>query len=121
MERKVNKLIYWTPRILSILFIIFLALMSLDVITPGLSIGKILLGLLMHNIPAIILLIVVIVSWKYEIVGGIAFLLSGFLYIIFSAKAGIPWYLVLAWSLQISGISFIIGGMFLYNWIKKKQ
>src|SRR3989344_1376326 len=77
---KVNKFIFWTPRVLSILFIIFLALMSLDVLEGNYGFWRTILGLFMHNIPAIILLIVLIVSWKYEIIGGISFILAGILY-----------------------------------------
>ena len=46
-----NKFIYWAPRILSIIFILFLAMFSLDVITPDASFGEIIVGLFMHNIP----------------------------------------------------------------------
>jgi len=54
---------------------------SLDVFSPGLSASQILIGLLMHNIPVFVLMIILIISWKYEIIGGIAFLLAGLLYI----------------------------------------
>jgi len=81
MDKKINKFIYWTPRILSIIFICFLTLFSFDVISPELSFGQIVLGLFMHNIPVFILLIVLIISWKHEIVGGVALILAGILYI----------------------------------------
>ncbi len=121
MERKVSKFVYWTPRILSILFMIFLAMFSLDAITPEASPEQIALGLLMHNLPVIALLIVLIVSWKYEIVGGIAFILAGVLYVIMTANAGIPWYLAFSWSPTIAGPAFFIGILFMLNWFKKKH
>ena len=82
MKKKISKFVYWTPRILSIIFIFFLALMSLDVFEGNYGFWGTITGLFMHNIPAMILLIVLIISWKYEIVGGIAFILAGLLYII---------------------------------------
>ncbi|MGE5627972.1 MAG: hypothetical protein ACM3X7_07615 [Solirubrobacterales bacterium] len=121
MKRKVNKYIYWTPRILSILFVAFLAMFSLDVITPEANALQIALGLFIHNIPALILLIIVIISWKREIVGGIAFILAGFMYIIFSARSGIPWYLALSWSLTIALPAIIVGILYMLCWFKKKQ
>lgn len=121
VKRKVNRYLYWAPRILSILFIVFLAIFSLDVITPEASFTEIVIGLLMHNIPAIVLLIIVIISWKHEIVGGIAFILAGVLYIIFASRVGIPWYLALSWSLTIAGPAFLIGILFMINWFKNKQ
>lgn len=121
MERKVGKFIYWTPRVLSILLIIFLALFSLDVFSPGSTTKEIIIGLFMHNIPSLILLIVLIISWKYEIVGGIAFILAGILYIVFAFNSTISWYLVLSWSLIIAGPAFFIGILFIINWFKRKS
>lgn len=121
---KTNKFIYWIPRILSIVFIAFLALFSLDVITPDLSFWQIVLGLLIHNIPVFILIIILIIAWHCEIVGGITFILAGILYLIFVLKTilvnGFQWY-YLAWAIQISGIAFFIGIMFYIGWIKKKK
>lgn len=115
-----NKFIYWTPRILSIIFILFLALMSLDVFSPELNFWQILIALLMHNIPALILLIVLLISWKHEIVGGISFILAGLLYIIMLMRRPFEWYM-LSWIIQISGVAFFIGILFLIGWFKKKK
>ena len=124
MEKRLNRFIYWTPRILSIIFICFLALMSLDVFGMGLSFWQTMGALFMHNIPVFILLIVLLISWKYEIVGGIAFILAGIFYIamilINSIATGFEWY-YLSWAVQISGVAFIIGILFLIGWFKKKK
>ena len=120
MKKKTGKFIYWTPRILSIMFIFFLALMSLDVFGTGLSFWQTILALLMHNIPVFILLIVLLISWKYEIAGGIAFILAGLLYIVLLMRKLFEWYM-LVWSLQIAGPAFLIGILFLMNWFKKKK
>ena len=117
---KVPRWIYWTPRILSILFLCFLTIFSLDVFEPGLSAGQIALGLFVHNIPVLILLVVLIIAWKYEIVGGIAYILAGLAYII-STAIRVPWYLVISWSMIIAGPAFFIGILFLVNWYKKKK
>ena len=124
LTEKIGKFVYWAPRILSILFIIFLALMSLDVFSPELNFWQTMFALFMHNIPALILLIILLISWKYEIVGGIVFNLAGITYLIgvliTSLKSGFEWY-HLAWIIQISGIAFFIGIMFIICWIKKKK
>jgi hypothetical protein len=120
MRKKINQFIYWTPRILSILFLLSLVIFSLDVFEPGLSLSQILLGLFMHNIPVFILLIILWISWKYEIVGGIAFILAGSLYIsILFMNSEFQWYM-LSYSLIIAGPAFLIGILFLINWFKKK-
>lgn len=120
MVKKISKFIYWTPRILSIIFICFLTSFSFDVILPGLSLKQIITGMLLHNVPTFILIAVLVIAWKYEIVGGIAFITAGLLYIIFTARAEIAWYIKLSWSLTISGPAFIIGVLFLMNWYKKR-
>ncbi len=119
-KKGVSRWIYWTPRILSILFLCFLAIFSLDVFSPGMSVSQIAIGLFMHNIPVFILLIVLLVSWKHEIVGGIVFILAGLLYIV-SAFMRVPWYLAISWSTTIAGPAFFIGILFLMNWFKKKR
>ncbi len=122
MERKVSSFIYWAPRVASILFIIFLSLFSLDVISPELSLSQIFLGLLIHNIPVFVLIIVLIISWKYEIVGGIAYIAAGLLYIGMTfIQAEIPWYIALSWSMTIALPAIIIGVLFMINWRKKRN
>jgi len=120
MPKQINKYLYWTPRILSILFILFLTLFSLDVFSPELKWWEIALGLLIHNIPSLILTLILIITWKHEIVGGIAFILAGLLYIALLFKSPFEWFMLI-WALQISGIAFLIGALFLVNWFQKKK
>jgi hypothetical protein len=118
-NKRVN-LLYWTPRILSIIFILFLAMFSLDVFEPGLTIGQIATGLFMHNIPALFLILILIISWKYEIVGGIAFILAGLFYVLtLATKPKFELYM-LSWSITIAGPALLIGFLFIKNWLDKK-
>ncbi|KKW39414.1 hypothetical protein A2454_04005 [Candidatus Peribacteria bacterium RIFOXYC2_FULL_55_14] len=124
MGKKTSTFIYWAPRILSILFLLFLAAMSLDVFSMELNFWQTAVALFMHNIPVLILLVILIFSWKYEIVGGVAFILAGIFYIALvsmtALKTGFEWYYV-AWAAQISGVAFFIGILFLIGWSKKKR
>lgn len=115
------KIIYWLPRILSIFFILFLMLFSLDVIEPGRTLPEILVGLFMHNLPALFLALVLTLSWKkYPILGGIIFILAGLAYIILLATGkNFEWYM-LSWFLIISGSAFLIGFLFLLSSKKTK-
>lgn len=115
----VSNFVYWTPRVLGIFFVIFLGLMSLDVFN-GAGFWETAVGLFMHNIPALILLVVLIISWKREIVGGVVFVLAGLLYIALLLRNSFEWYF-LVWAIQISGVAFLIGGLFLVGWNKKKK
>jgi hypothetical protein len=121
MKNKINKYLYWIPRILSIIFILFLALMSLDVFSEKLDFWQTVVALFMNNLPTIILLIVLIISWKYEIVGGVGFILAGLAYIVLlMTRNQFEWYM-LFWAIQISGVAFTIGILFLAGWFKKKK
>lgn len=118
---KNNKLLFWTPRILGIMFVLFLMMFSLDVFESGLTLWQIVVGLFIHNIPALLLLIVLIISWKYEIVGGIVFILAGLFYtLMLTMDSKFEWYM-LSWTITIAGPAFLVGILFLMNWRKKRN
>ncbi|MDP3026841.1 MAG: hypothetical protein Q8N63_03970, partial [Nanoarchaeota archaeon] len=88
------KFLYWAPRILSIIFILFLSLFSLDIFEGNYGFGGTILGLFMHNIPSIILVALLIVAWKYDFVGGIVFILAGISYIVLLLiNPQLEWYM----------------------------
>ncbi len=124
MSKKVSKFIYWTPRILGIFFVLFLAMFSLDVFEGNYSFWGTIGALFMHNIPDIILLILLIIAWKRELVGAITFMLAGILYLAFvlntAITTGFEWY-YLFWIIQISGITFFVGILFFLNWKAKRR
>ena len=68
-----QKFIYWSPRILSILFIIFLSVFALDVF-GAYSGWDLAVALFMHLLIPIALLIALIFAWRFDIVGIAAFL-----------------------------------------------
>jgi len=109
------------PRILSILFILFLALFSLDVFSPDYTIQEMMLAFFMHNIPVLILSILLIIAWKYEIVGTIVFSLAGLLYLGLIANQAISgnfeWFMI-GWVLNISGPAFLVAYLF---YLSKKR
>ncbi|MCX6741801.1 MAG: hypothetical protein NTX24_01330 [Candidatus Pacearchaeota archaeon] len=117
--------IFWTPRILSIIFILFLVLFSLDVFDGNYGFWGTILGLFMHNLPSLFLLVVLLISWKHETVGGIVFILAGLLYTVICIVRVImssptEWYM-LTWPITIAGPAFFIGILFLIDWFKKKK
>jgi len=97
---------------------------SLDVFDMKLGFWGTVLGLFMHNIPVFVLLIVLLISWKHEIVGGIAFTLAGTLYIVIvlmnMLRNSFEWYMV-SWILIVAGPAFLIGVLFIINWRKKQN
>jgi hypothetical protein len=116
MTAAARKLLFWTPRVLTIAFILFLGLFALDVFGEGYGFWGTLVALLMHLIPNFILLAVLIIAWRREWVGGVLFLGLGVFYLVmtwgrfhWSAYAG------------ISGPLFLVGILFFLNWIFKEK
>ncbi len=104
-----QKILYWTPRILAILAILFMMMFSLDCFGEYSTLREKLLCFIMHNIPAYIVIAVLIIAWKRELAGGILFLLTalaGSLY--FRAFSGNPGVLLIMLPFLITGILFII-------------
>lgn len=119
------KVVYWLPRILSIMFVLFLMLFSFDVFGQGMSWWQVAVAFFMHNIPAMLLALIVWISWKYEIVGAIGFIAAGFAYIALLVISGISnnqfeWYM-LSWSMTIAGPAFGVGALFFLNWREKSK
>lgn len=104
----------WIPRSFALMFIAFISLFALDVIGEGYDIGEMIIPLLIHLIPAIVLIMLLQVSWKYEKIGGALFILAGFVFTIFFNT-----YQELVTFLLISGPPFFIGVLFWVSAVKK--
>jgi len=109
------KIIHWLPRVLSIGFVIFLSLFSLDVFSEY-SGWDVVLPLLVHLIPSFVLLAVVLIAWKHDLAGAIVFFSFAVLYA-FMVGSGRSW----SWYAGISGTSLVIGFLFLLSWFGKKR
>jgi len=110
-----KKFIYWSPRILSILFVIFLSLFALDVFGEF-SGWDLVVALFMHLIPSFVLLLVILIAWRRDLVGAFVFIAGGFFYIwVAGLNRPISWYLA------ISGPAFLVGILFAINWILNRK
>jgi hypothetical protein len=100
------KILHWSPRILSILLILFLALFALDAFEPGKSFPQEMLSLFMGLIPALLLVVVAIIAWKWELIGGTLFILLALGYALF-AMNHLMWIVGISLPLIVEGILFI--------------
>lgn len=92
-----NRFIYWSPRILSVLLIVFVSIFAFDVFEdPNWPIA-----LIIHLIPSLVLIGATIVAWKNRRLGGYIFFLLG----LFSL-----WFYH---TLIIAGPVFVISALFL--------
>jgi hypothetical protein len=83
---RLAKIIHWAPRVAAILIIFFVSLFSLDVFEMEASPLELLGGFLVHNIPSIVMLLLLIFAWKRPVVGFFAFLAAAALFAIFFVR-----------------------------------
>lgn len=71
------KVIHWLPRIICLLAILFVSLFALDSFEQGKTIWQQMEDFVMNLIPSIVLLVFLFVAWKWELIGGIIFIITG--------------------------------------------
>ena len=115
-NRSVKRVVYWAPRILGLLFAAFISLFALDVFGEGYGFWETIAALIMHLIPTAILLAILALAWRREWIGAILFAALGVGYLVM-AGGKFEW----ATYLLISGPLFLIGVLFLVNWLFRKE
>jgi hypothetical protein len=86
VEPRLARIIHWAPRLAAILIIFFISLFSLDVFEMEAPPLELLGGFLMHNIPSIILIVLLVFAWKRPVIGFIAFLIAAALFVVFFVR-----------------------------------
>ena len=115
MKTSTKRFLFWTPRIICILFACFISIFALDVFNETHGFWNTLLALLIHLIPTGLLLLILAVAWRWEWVGALFFSVLGVLYFI-------AFWGRFHWSVYaiIAGPLFLLGGLFLIGWVNRK-
>ena len=111
MNMTTERVLFWIPRVLCILFAMFLSLFSLDVFSEGYGFGEAILALLIHLVPTYVVVIALAIAWRWEGVGAILFIALALVYLVVSRGEG--WV--------ISGPLSLLGVLFLFNWIYRTR
>jgi hypothetical protein len=114
MNARINPFLFWTPRILTIVFAGFMALFASDVFAEEGDFIRALGSFAMHLIPACIIVVILVLSWKRDWIGGLAFLILAIAYTLYARQ-------YLLWILMISLPLLIIGMLFLFAWFQKNK
>ena len=108
-----NRLLYWTPRVLCIVFAAFVSFFAADVFSETHGFWPTALALLLHLVPTLVIVAVLVVSWRREWVGGVLFIALGALYVAWAWNRPFArWYVFLL----IAGPPVLTGALFLLNW-----
>jgi len=114
MTSAANRILFWTPRVLTIAFVAFLGLFALDVFNEGYSGWRLLLALVMHlKWPAIVVAVLVL-AWRWEWIGTVLFTFLGLYYWLTMGRHA-------SWVVVISGPLFLIAALFLINWLQRAR
>jgi hypothetical protein len=116
MRKPIRRALFWTPRVLGVLFAVFISLFVLDVFGAGYGFWETIATLLIHLIPTAIVLVVLAIAWRWEWMGAILFVGLGL------------WYIIMAWGrfewityLLIASPLFLVGALFLANWLVRSK
>ncbi|MFH1852501.1 MAG: hypothetical protein ABIA75_09160 [Candidatus Neomarinimicrobiota bacterium] len=111
MNNRTTKILLWTPRIITIIFALFISLFALDSFGAGNGFWKSIAAFLIHLIPTYLVVIVLILAWRRPWIGAVAYIGLGIFYIVWAwGRFHISAYF------GISGPLFLIGGLFLISW-----
>ena len=105
-----RRVLLWGPRILGILVSLFIGSFALDAFSQGKPLFEAIPDFVVHLIPALILLVLVGASWRWEWIGGFAFVGLALVYATTMAGGRFDWTLV------ISGPLLLVGVLFLWSW-----
>jgi hypothetical protein len=106
----VPRWLYWTPRILGVLFAVFISLFALDALEGPYGPGPRLVALAVHLVPTALVVAALVVAWRQEGIGALLFLGLGAYYVAISwGHSRWDAYLAVAGPLLVTGLLFLLG------------
>lgn len=109
-----KKILLWTPRLILIAFALFLVIFSFDVFEEGKGALEIGIAFVIHNIPTLLLGLVVFASWRREWIGVLSCLLLAVGYIAWSwGRFPLMVYFIM------TGPLFLVAALYAVNWRRR--
>ena len=102
-----GRVITWIARTLGIAFAVFISLFALDVFGAGYGFWEALVGFLIHLVPTYLVVIALVVAWRWPRIGALLFIGLGLFYILMM-RLDLEWQALLL----IPGPLFVIGILF---------
>lgn len=124
MEKSLT-VFHWLPRILCIVAILFISMFALDSFVPELTLWQQIGGFLIHLIPSFLLVIFLVLAWKWELAGSIIFTAIGigftpFIFIMNYHNSNSLW-IGLSTVLVITLPFVVVGVLFFVSWLMKRR
>lgn len=113
MRRFAARLLFWTPRVITIAFAISLGLFALDVFNEIHEFWRAVIAFAIGLTPAYIVVAVLIAAWRWEWIGAMAYALLAAIYAMNAIhRHFLSWPIFLMIPLPL----LVIAGLFLANW-----
>lgn len=108
--------LFWTPRVLCVLLAIFISPLNLFYAPAGLGLWRTLLELFRYLLPSSIILLLLVVAWRWEWAGAIGFFVVSAVCVARDADR-MQWVSYL----EVSGPLLLIAVLFLAGWRQKAR
>lgn len=113
-----RRLLFWTPRVLCVVFTLFISMFALDVFGHAHGFWETLTALFMHLIPSFVLLAMLILAWRWEWIGAVVSTALAILFLWWNYTVR---HNVLPAVLIIAGPLILMAGLFLVGWVMRKE
>jgi hypothetical protein len=95
---------------------LFISIFALDVFGEGTGFWQTVFALFLHLIPTFIIIVTLVLAWRWEWIGAVVYSALGVLYIVMLfGRFPLSVYFVIA------GPLFCVGILFLLNWMYRKK
>jgi hypothetical protein len=117
-----SKTLFYIPRIITIIFILFISIFALDVFGNGTSFLETAIALFMHLLPTIILTSILVFAWRKSKVLAGMWILFGIWYLVMTIPRMLERFefYYLSWFAIFTGSSWVIAYLFLLDAKKNK-
>jgi len=107
-----QKIVYWLPRVLGILYCLFISVFAFDVFDEGYEFWETVLALIMHLAPTALALAALLIAWRWGIIGGVIYLSLALFYIIIMREVDWVVALLIPVPLAFTGMLFMLDHFF---------
>jgi len=121
MTQLSKRTLFWAPRALASAYIVFLSLFALDVFSEGRGLWGTVVALAIHLVPALVLVVGLVLAWRWEWIGATFYGAAGVVYIIWAWQRPLAPAIKIEWTLTIALPALVVAALFLANWLKHAE
>ena len=115
MTATLARLLQWSARVLGLLVSLFVGMFALDAFAPGKVAPEAIADFAIHLIPALVLVALVVASFRRPWIGGVAFVGLALVYAATMSRGRLDWMLVISCPLAMVGV------LFLWSWFYQRR